>query len=45
MTVARLENRQQTLAFAAITSLFFAWGFITSNNDPLIVELRAAFTL
>jgi FHS family L-fucose permease-like MFS transporter len=33
------------LAFAAVTSLFFAWGFITSNNDPLIVALRAAFTL
>lgn len=33
------------LAFAAVTSLFFAWGFITSNNDPLIVALRAAFSL
>ena len=33
------------LAFGAITSLFFAWGFITSNNDPLIVALRAAFRL
>jgi FHS family L-fucose permease-like MFS transporter len=33
------------LAFAAVTSLFFAWGFITSNNDPLIVALRAAFGL
>ncbi len=45
MTVARPEDRRQALAFAAITSLFFAWGFITSNNDPLIVALRAAFTL
>jgi FHS family L-fucose permease-like MFS transporter len=33
------------LAFAAVTALFFAWGFITSNNDPLIVALRAAFSL
>jgi FHS family L-fucose permease-like MFS transporter len=33
------------LAFAAVTLLFFAWGFITSNNDPLIVALRAAFSL
>ena len=33
------------LAFAAVTTLFFAWGFITSNNDPLIVALRAAFSL
>lgn len=32
-------------AFAAVTSLFLAWGFITSNNDPLIVALRAAFHL
>jgi FHS family L-fucose permease-like MFS transporter len=32
-------------AFAAVTTLFFAWGFITSNNDPLIVALRAAFGL
>ena len=33
------------IAFAAVTSLFFAWGFITSNTDPLIVALRGAFTL
>lgn len=33
------------VAFAAVTTLFFAWGFITSNNDPLIVALRAAFSL
>src|SRR5206468_10872393 len=39
------QNRQATFAFAAITSLFFAWGFITSNNDPLIVALRTAFHL
>src|SRR5258708_27738432 len=39
------DKRRSLLAFAAITSLFFAWGFITSNNDPLIVALRAAFTL
>ena len=40
------RDKQRTLlAFAAVTSLFFAWGFITSNNDPLIVALRAAFRL
>ena len=39
------EHRHTLLAFAAVTSLFFAWGFITSNNDPLIVALRAAFSL
>jgi len=40
------EDRKRSLiGFAAVTSLFFAWGFITSNNDPLIVALRAAFRL
>lgn len=39
------QQRQRTFAFAAVTTLFFAWGFITSNNDPLIVALRAAFHL
>jgi len=38
-------SRRTQFAFAAVTSLFFAWGFITSNNDPLIVALRAAFSL
>jgi len=42
---ASLQSRRPQLAFAAVTSLFFAWGFITSNNDPLIVALRAAFSL
>jgi|CXWL01.1.fsa_nt_gi FHS family L-fucose permease-like MFS transporter len=32
-------------AFVTITTLFFAWGFITSNNDPLIASLRAIFSL
>jgi len=39
------DRRRAFLAFAAVTTLFFAWGFITSNNDPLIVALRAAFSL
>jgi len=39
------DKRRSLLAFAAVTSLFFAWGFITSNNDPLIVALRGAFSL
>jgi FHS family L-fucose permease-like MFS transporter len=44
--VSIADDRNRTLlAFAAVTSLFFAWGFITSNNDPLIVALRAAFSL
>jgi FHS family L-fucose permease-like MFS transporter len=42
---AEAQQRQRARAFAAVTTLFFAWGFITSNNDPLIVALRAAFHL
>ena len=45
MTAADQDRRRTLLAFAAVTTLFFAWGFITSNNDPLIVALRAAFSL
>ncbi len=45
MRAPALESRRTLLAFAAVTSLFFAWGFITSNNDPLIVAMRAAFSL
>ncbi|HEX3677603.1 MAG TPA: sugar MFS transporter [Sphingomicrobium sp.] len=39
------KERSLAFAFAAVTTLFFAWGFITSNNDPLIVAVRAAFQL
>jgi FHS family L-fucose permease-like MFS transporter len=39
------HRKPRAIAFAAVTTLFFAWGFITSNNDPLIVALRAAFHL
>ena len=45
MTVASNDKQRNFLAFAAVTTLFFAWGFITSNNDPLIVALRTAFHL
>lgn len=45
MTASAEDSRRIFLAFAAVTTLFFAWGFITSNNDPLIVALRAAFDL
>ena len=45
MRAASHDRRRTALAFAAVTTLFFAWGFITSNNDPLIVALRAAFSL
>src|SRR4029078_8485366 len=45
VTAADQDKQRTLLAFAAVTSLFFAWGFITSNNYPLIVALRAAFRL
>ncbi len=32
-------------AFVSVTTLFFAWGFIASNNDPLIASLKASFHL
>ena len=44
MRACRADKRR-TFAFAAVTTLFFAWGFITSNNDPLIVAMRASFHL
>lgn len=32
-------------AFAAVTTLFFAWGFITSLVDPLVASVKGIFTL
>jgi len=32
-------------AFITVACLFFAWGFITSNNDPLIAALRGIYSL
>ncbi|WP_067734613.1 glucose/galactose MFS transporter [Novosphingobium naphthalenivorans] len=43
--MTRLRQLGITGAFISVTTLFFAWGFITSNNDPLIVALRAVFQL
>jgi FHS family L-fucose permease-like MFS transporter len=34
-----------TAAFVSVTTLFFAWGFITSHNNPLIASLKASFDL
>lgn len=42
MTASR---RQSAAAFAAITALFFAWGFISAHNDPLVAALRRVFAL
>lgn len=32
-------------AFVSVTTLFFAWGFITSHNNPLIASLKSTFDL
>lgn len=32
-------------AFAAVTTLFFAWGFCTSLIDPLVAAVKGIFTL
>ena len=32
-------------AFLAVTTLFFAWGFITSLLDPLVAAVKGVFTL
>lgn len=37
--------RGATIAFASVTTLFFAWGFVSANNDPLIAALRTIFSL
>ena len=40
------ENRSTVLAaFVAVTTLFFAWGFITSLIDPLVAAVKGIFTL
>lgn len=41
----RMKELGITGAFIAVTALFLAWGFVSSNNDPLIMALRAAFDL
>ncbi len=33
------------LAFACVTTLFFAWGFITSLNDPVVTAVKGIFCL
>lgn len=35
----------EAAAFAGVTTLFFGWGFISANNDPLIAALIACFDL
>ncbi len=39
------EPRSLRAAFIAVTTLFFAWGFITSMIDPLLPTVKAIFSL
>ncbi|MET0246713.1 MAG: MFS transporter [Sphingomonas sp.] len=34
-----------TIAFVCVTTLFFAWGFITALVDPLVAAVKGIFTL
>jgi len=43
--LASARSTQTTLAFAAVTTLFFAWGFITSLVDPLVAAVKGIFKL
>jgi FHS family L-fucose permease-like MFS transporter len=41
-----MQNRATVrAAFVAVTTLFFAWGFITSLIDPLVASVKGVFTL
>jgi FHS family L-fucose permease-like MFS transporter len=41
-----MQNRATVrAAFIAVTTLFFAWGFITSLIDPLVASVKGVFTL
>ena len=39
------EKSSSGAAFAYVTTLFFAWGFVTSVIDPLVASVRAVFHL
>ena len=39
------ETRNYTGALAAVTTLFFMWGFLTSLNDILVPHLKSIFDL
>jgi FHS family L-fucose permease-like MFS transporter len=39
------EGTSTRFAFASVTTLFFAWGFITSLIDPLVAAVKGIFSL
>ncbi len=40
-----VASKGTNLAFAYVTTLFFAWGFATALIDPLVAAVRAVFDL
>jgi FHS family L-fucose permease-like MFS transporter len=40
-----IHDKRTSGGFAAITALFFAWGFITSLVDPLVAAVKGIFSL
>lgn len=38
-------RRTASFAFANIAALFFIWGFVSANNDPLLLALKQTYTL
>jgi FHS family L-fucose permease-like MFS transporter len=39
------DQARPSAAFASVTTLFFAWGFVTATIDPLVPSVRAVFSL
>ena len=39
------QSAGTTSAYALVTCLFFAWGFITSLIDPLVAAVKGIFSL
>jgi len=42
---ASSSRRGALAAFIVVTTLFFAWGFITSLNDPVVTAVKGIFCL
>ena len=42
---SRTSSATTLIAFACVTTLFFAWGFITSLNDPVVTAVKGIFCL
>lgn len=40
-----IDKKSLVVPFIAVTTLFFAWGFITQMVDPLIASVKAVFRL